>query len=268
MKSILAQDHYELLEVHRFAPKSDIVKAYHRLKSAFDPDSVATYSLFSADELRMISARVDEAFRVLIDERKKELYDKWLDAKSRGENLPEPAFARDPAGEQVAAAALATSGTTDIKPFIPRKPPVLRPVPSGGFPAVSVNESRPMTPPPVEPPPAPKVSPPPAAPVPAPPPVDEDALRQLMASDHERDGAWFRSIREARGFTLQQVAEKTKINQMYMRFIEDNNYRDMPAPVYLRGFLVQMSRFYKLEAPDQIAEAYMALMERRKREST
>ena len=35
MKSILSQDHYSLLEVHRFAPKSEIVKAYHRLKAAF-----------------------------------------------------------------------------------------------------------------------------------------------------------------------------------------------------------------------------------------
>lgn len=265
MKSILAQDHYELLEVHRFAPKSDIVKAYHRLKSAFDPDSVATYSLFSSDELRMISARVDEAFRVLIDERKKEIYDKWLDARSRGEDAPEPTFARDPAGEQVAAAALATSGTTEIKPFIPRKPPVLRPVPAGGFAAVA---EKPMSAPaPVAAPvPAPQAAPAPA-PVASAPQIDEEALKALVTSDRDHDGTWLRSIREARGHSLVQVSEKTKINQMYMRFIEDNNYRDLPAPVYLRGFLVQMARFYKLESPDQAAEAYMAVMDRRKRES-
>ena len=59
-----------------------------------------------------------------------------------------------------------------------------------------------------------------------------------------------------------------RINQTYLRFIEENNYRDMPAAVYLRGFLVQMARFHKLENPDQIAADYMAIMEKRKKESS
>ena len=60
------------------------------------------------------------------------------------------------------------------------------------------------------------------------------------------------------------MAEKTKIGQMYLRFIEENNYRDLPAPVYLRGHLVQFAKFLKLEQPDQFADAYMALAEKRK----
>ncbi|HVO31956.1 MAG TPA: DnaJ domain-containing protein, partial [bacterium] len=85
MNVILGQDYYALLEISRFAPKSEIVKAYHRLKAAFDPDSLATYSLFDHDEARMIAARVEEALRVLIDDRKKEVYDRWLQARERGE---------------------------------------------------------------------------------------------------------------------------------------------------------------------------------------
>ena len=261
MKSIIGQDHYSLLEVNRFAPKSEIVKAYHRLKAAFDPDSLATYSLFSADEARQIASRVDEAFRVLIDERKKEVYDRWLEARDRGEDVSEPVFTRDAASDLAVATAVATSGTTEIKPFMPRKP-LLRPVPPGGFTgeaAAAVAKPAPV--------PIPAPAPPPPAPVAnAAPQPDEEALKQLLASDRDRDGAFYRAAREARGLTLQAVAEKTKISSMYLRFIEENNYRDLPAAVYLRGFLVQMARFYKLEGADALAEAYMALADRRKKE--
>jgi hypothetical protein len=261
VKSILGQDHYSLLEVARFAPKSEIVKAYHRLKAAFDPDSLATYSLFDPEEVRTIALRVDEAFRVLIDERKKEIYDRWLEAHERGEAIPEPAFSRDAANDQVVAAAVATAGTSDVKPFIPRKVPVLRPVPSGGFPipSTAAGQAAMSAPAPATPPATPAAAAPPAA------PVDEEAIRSIVASDRDRDGAFYRSIRESRGLTLQQVAEKTKISQMYLRFIEESNYRDLPAPVYLRGFLVQMGRFYKLEAADRLADAFMELAEKRKK---
>lgn len=279
MKAILEQDHYTLLEVPRFAPKSDIVKAYHRLKAAFDPESLATYSLFSADETKEISARVDEAFRVLVDEKKKETYDRWLAKRAAGEDVPEPVFARDQASEQQAAAAISQSGTGDFKPYASRRP-ALRPVPAGGFsdptPAAAVVATPVASAPPAPAPapdPEPAVAPAASAtpPRPAPPavPVDnsEDVLKELVASDRERDGGFYRAAREARGLTLQQVTEKTKINLAYMRSIEDNAYRDLPAPVYLRGFLVQMAKFYKLEGPDALADAYMAIAERRKKEN-
>lgn len=272
MKAILGQDHYSLLEVQRFAPKSEIVKAYHRLKAAFDPDSLATYSLFDPEEARAIASRVDEAFRVLIDERKKEIYDRWLQARERGENAAEPMFTRDAANDQAVATAVATSGTSEVKPFSPRKVPTLRPVPPGGFSAPSAAAPLSSAPPIPVAPPAPVVAGPAIGskpPIPNLPPVDEDQIRKILeAAGAERDGSFFRAIREARGLEMPRIAEITKINVMYLRFIEENNYRDLPAAVYLRGFLVQIARFHKLEAPDQIADAYMAIMEKRKKESS
>lgn len=275
MKSILSQDHYALLEVHRFAPKSEIVKAYHRLKAAFDTDSLATYSLFSPDESRQIAARIDEAFRVLIDERKKEVYDRWLTARDKGEEEPEPVFARDAASDAAVATAVASSGTTEIKPFSPRKAPVLRPVPSGGFPDAKTNGSgSPAVPAAAAArdaatPPEPAIAAPQAAAASAAsaPVADEEQLKAILAANRDRDGAFYRSVREARGVTLQNVAEKTKISIMYLRFIEENNYRDLPAPVYLRGFLVQIGKFYRIEGVDSLAEAYMAIAEKRKKDA-
>lgn len=287
MKSILEQDHYTLLEVPRFAPRSEIVKAYHRMKAAFDPDSVATYSLFSSEETAAISARVDDAFRVLIDDRKKEIYDRWLQARERGEEAPAPEFSADAASEQLAAAAIASSGTSEVKPFVPRRAPLgapsitartatdsaapggstgggaplLRPVPPGGFRGESETDGRSLANDGGS-----AAAPPAKAPPPQAPPVDEEAIRKLLAPERERDGSFYRLLREARGLTLAQVTEKTKINVMYMRFIEENNFRDLPAAVYLRGFLVQMGRMYRLESPDREADAYMAIAERRKQE--
>ncbi len=276
MKSILEQDHYTLLEVSPTSPKSEIVKAYHRLKAAFDPDSVATYALFSVEEARAVAVRVDEAFRVLIDERKKEIYDRWLQARARGDSIPEPVFTRDATSDFLVAAAVASAGTSDVKLF-ERRAPVLRsvvpPEPTdapeaetaaasgtAGAPAAAVGEKEPIAT-------VPSAFRPVAATgeAAATPSGDEETLKVLLSSGGDRDGAFFRAVRLARGIQLQFVSDRTKISLAYLRRIEENDFAALPAAVYLRGFLVQIARLYRLENPETFADAYMAVVERKKR---
>lgn len=87
-------------------------------------------------------------------------------------------------------------------------------------------------------------------------PIPPDTLRALEA-DLGLGGGFLRRVRELRGVDLQVIAERTKISLLYLKFIEDENFSDLPAPIYLRGFLQQLTRL--LDLPEQrTVDGFMA----------
>lgn len=87
------------------------------------------------------------------------------------------------------------------------------------------------------------------------------ALRGLDDPDDEADvaefdGARLRRARLRRGLELDQIATITKINPTYLRFLEEEHFAGLPAPVYVRGFLVSYARCVGLD-PRSVAASYM-----------
>jgi flagellar biosynthesis protein FlhG len=70
------------------------------------------------------------------------------------------------------------------------------------------------------------------------------------------DGAWLRRSRLRCGVEIEQIAAITKINPTYLRFIEEEKFEDLPAPVYVRGFVAAYSRCLGLD-PERIVQGYM-----------
>jgi flagellar biosynthesis protein FlhG len=70
-------------------------------------------------------------------------------------------------------------------------------------------------------------------------------------------GAALRRFREAKGVSLEEIAHKSKISSRFLRYIEDERFDMLPAPVYLRGFLQEYARAVGLE-PRGTAEAYLS----------
>ena len=66
-------------------------------------------------------------------------------------------------------------------------------------------------------------------------------------------GEEFRSAREARGLSLSDVAERLHIRSVYLAAIEDEDWRAIGAPVYVRGFMRTYARFLGLDAEDAVA---------------
>ncbi len=101
-----------------------------------------------------------------------------------------------------------------------------------------------------------------AAPVPAAtPPVLPAArgLDELEASDEETsdfDGPKLRWSRMRRGIEIEEIAGVTKINPTYLRLLEEEEFRDLPAPVYVRGFVTAFARCVGLD-PARFVPAYM-----------
>jgi len=86
-------------------------------------------------------------------------------------------------------------------------------------------------------------------PVPDLEPLDEDP-------DTPFDGPRLRRSRLHRGIEIEHIADITKINPSYLRFIEDERFDDLPAPVYVRGFVCAYARMVGLDA-EQVATSYM-----------
>jgi flagellar biosynthesis protein FlhG len=74
------------------------------------------------------------------------------------------------------------------------------------------------------------------------------------------DGARLRRNRLQRGVELEQIARITKVNPSYLRFIEDDNFENLPAPVYVRGFVSAYARCLGLD-PARVVPDYMERFE-------
>ena len=93
------EDHYDVLEVAPDAAPDEIERSYRLLNAAYSGDSLATYSMFGADEAEQLRDRIDEAYRVLSDPIARRSYD-----AARAGELPEDELGAD---EPVVLAPLA-----------------------------------------------------------------------------------------------------------------------------------------------------------------
>jgi len=62
------------------------------------------------------------------------------------------------------------------------------------------------------------------------------------------DGPQLKRFRLQRGVDLDEVVEVTKINPLYLRALEEERFQELPAEVYVRGFLISYARFFELPA--------------------
>lgn len=67
-------------------------------------------------------------------------------------------------------------------------------------------------------------------------------------------GERFRAAREQRGLTLSDVAEQVRIRSVYLAALEEENWKAIGAPVYIRGFLRTYARFLGLDPEDAVAQ--------------
>lgn len=76
-------------------------------------------------------------------------------------------------------------------------------------------------------------------------------------------GEALRRVREARGFSLKDLAARTKIGHWHLDNIEKEKYQELPALVYLRGFLMSLARELKLD-PIRVSRSYLEQMAKSK----
>lgn len=171
MKRLSDQNYYEILEIPHRATWGEIQKAYELAKKTYGPDSIASYSLFDPGDRDVIVRKIEEAYRTLIDEQKRKVYDETL-----GGAAPEDAGRSAPT------------------------PEIAEPTPT------------------------------------------DDAV---LAG--EINGKVLKQLRERRGISLQDIADRTRISITYLGYMEEENFNKFPADVYLKSYLSQYAKVLQLD---------------------
>ncbi len=195
------QSYYEVLEVSPEATLQEIERAYRIAKATYQPNSLATYSLFSETESAEILRRVEDAYAVLSDARLRREYDARMRREGGG------------------AAARSTPAREGVRPPL-REPDAPGWASPASQPALDLEDS-------------------------------------LEPDDGVYDGRALRRIRLSRGIELEEIAAVTKIKEAWLRLLEDNRYSELPAAVYMRGFLREYARHLRLD-PRRVTESYMS----------
>ena len=84
--------------------------------------------------------------------------------------------------------------------------------------------------------------------------LDESFIQEL-----DWTGADLRRARESRRVNIEDLADYTRISKNYILAIEEENYDKLPATVYVRGFLQQISKRLKLPV-ETVIKKYIARM--------
>jgi len=60
-------------------------------------------------------------------------------------------------------------------------------------------------------------------------------------------GAFLKKMRQEKGWSLEKVSEETKILLSILKNLENDEYENLPPPVYLKGMIKKYANFLKLD---------------------
>jgi hypothetical protein len=80
-----------------------------------------------------------------------------------------------------------------------------------------------------------------------------------MPAGVEINGDLLRQVRMARGLSLLQVSERTRISIRHLENVEADRYDALPATVYLRGILMSLAREFGLDGL-RVTKSYLAFV--------
>lgn len=82
----------------------------------------------------------------------------------------------------------------------------------------------------------------------------------MTAKPNESLGEYLKRERERLGITLEQVASATKVNTRILVLIESDDYRELPAKPFVRGFVISYARFIGLD-PKEVLTRFNEFLE-------
>ena len=232
MRPISDQDHYEILETTREASPKEVERAYRLQKATYAEDSLANSSLFGEADIAVLRERIEVAYGVLGDADKRRAYDDGLDPQGldSADSSDSAPVAADP--ERTDSGTPSGLDAMADAPADPTDEWVVRSAKERGA------ESK-------------------AVPAPL---TGASDYEEVDEESGDFDGARLHRMRERRDVSIDQISAITKINPLYLRFIEEERAADLPAAVYVRGFVRAYASFLGLD-PDKVARSYMERFE-------
>ena len=85
----------------------------------------------------------------------------------------------------------------------------------------------------------------------------QNDLDLIIQNEQEWGGQAIRRIREARRISLDDLCDYTRISKTYLQALEEEDSNNLPAAVYVRGFLQQVGKRLKLPV-ESLVQKYLA----------
>lgn len=87
--------------------------------------------------------------------------------------------------------------------------------------------------------------------------VDE-AFEKEILEQNQWTGAFLKRVREYKKVSVESLNEKTKINTWYIHALEKMDVNNLPAPVFVRGYIIQIARSLNID-DKQVTDSYMKI---------
>jgi DnaJ-class molecular chaperone len=84
----------------------------------------------------------------------------------------------------------------------------------------------------------------------------DDAFEKEITTCGNWDGDFLKKVREYKNISTSKMSEITKINSYYVTALEKMDPKSLPAPVFIRGYVLQIAKVLGLEEK-KVAESYM-----------
>lgn len=81
-------------------------------------------------------------------------------------------------------------------------------------------------------------------------------IESVIETETNFDGSFLKSVREYQKISLEQMSKETRISRSYINSVETNDYEALPAPVFVRGFIIQLCKILQLDG-NKVAASYM-----------
>ncbi len=291
--------YYDILEIRSDASATDVRTSYQRLKQSYKKDNIALYSVMDATDTQDMIAKIDEAYQVLSDPDLRREYDERhgilasvsdkivsIDRTPPMENGDDLDLLVPPTtdfGESSIFGSSSDDRTGKVSrpesSFFDLAGPAKKDVPglteeSKALPKAadhSMSAALGST--------SAQVLQPSSAGVtserrqlPTRRTVDTqafqqaksafDAIQEQIDQETEWRGSFLRKVRELRRYSMDDIHDHTKISKMYLVAIEEENFEKLPAAVFVRGFIHQISKVLRLPG-DRVAAAYLSRFNKR-----
>lgn len=268
-KQSAGTSYYEILEVAPTAAQAEVHRAYQRAKTTYSQDNPALYSMFSREEARELLRMIEEAYAVLGNPTLRRSYDESLANGHSTDSMAGAAAASHPVEHQVAQHKVTIESQhrnlpdfADPDPGTPSHPERLSYQRSqaqfGSTPTASMKGGEDMY----------SVRKKDSSSKSSLPPgmgrttistfkIDE-SFEAEISSATEFDGGFLQKIRQYKNISLEAMSDATRISRTYLNAVETNDYKTLPAAVFVRGFVVQVARILGLDETN-VAASYMKM---------
>lgn len=73
----------------------------------------------------------------------------------------------------------------------------------------------------------------------------------------ETIGQILKRVREEKGISIEEVSNQTKVHHRVIEALESDNFKELPAPVYVKSFIKHYAKFLELDS-EELVKRYMS----------